>query len=210
MAREIEIRYDEAQIARVRRMLAAFPRQVPRVLMLAINATISTLRSHAGKRIARAGGLKAKHLRRGTYVKKATLRDLVATLNFSGYSPPVTELGARQTRKGVTFSMGGRRVLLPAAFIATTPHFGRQVFVRAPYGETASFWRHAASWLKKDAGKMKTPRLPLWPLLGPSPRSVWEAHGGIRTELRQEGDRLLAHYTEQKLNYVLEKYGGTA
>ena len=181
---EIEIRFDERQLRRVRRLLRDVPKGVPRALSGAINKTLRSLRALAVKRISAASGLQQKTVRAATWLKKASRQVLAGRLRFTGKRVPIYQMGARQVRKGVSYTGEGKtRQTIPGAFIATMPS-----------GHVAAFTRLG--------GK----RLPIRELMGPSVAFVWHAHGDIEPEVRGEGNRLLTHYVNQELNWALERY----
>jgi len=203
MSEDIRIIIDPSQIGLVQMMLEHVPRQVPRVLAGAINKTLMSLRSHATKRIAAASGLKQKTVRDGSFVRKASRGTLEGGIRFSGRRIKLIELGARQTRKGVTYRLaGGGRGLVAGAFIAAMPGGHTGVFTRQIKG--LSRGRIRAQEVRTEG---RVPRLHLWEVVGATIREIWEQGGGMQQEVRAEGNRLLAHYVDQDLNWALERFG---
>lgn len=75
-----------------------------------------------------------------TSVTPATRTRLISTISTWGKPIPIREFRARQTKRGVSLNIKGKRTLIPHAFFATMPAKGdstgyRGVFARGLYGK---------------------------------------------------------------------------
>lgn len=91
-------------------------------------------KTHATRAVAQNVGARQAAVRRHLILDKASAQQLNTTLRFTGKRLRIVDLGARETKKGVTYRVeGGGRGLIPGAFFAKVgsgrkPHQG--VFVR--------------------------------------------------------------------------------
>lgn len=163
----VEIVIDDKEIKRLERQLAAFPKAMPRVMRNAINKTSTAARVESARRIKDKTGIRVTVVKKGLPLFKATLARWVSRIHFSGRRIPVIDLGARQTKKGVTFrsTKTKGRVLIKSAFKATMPKAGR---FRKP-GHLGVFVR------KIQGGKFKKydGRLPIGEQRGPSLKEIF-------------------------------------
>lgn len=87
-----------------------------------LNKTIKSVQSIAVKDISKDIGLTQKDTRRYLIIKRATWRNLVASVEGSGKRIAINRLKPRQIKKGVTYrGEGGGRKLIPGAFMAPIP-----------------------------------------------------------------------------------------
>lgn len=63
-------------------------------------------------------GAKQAVIRDALVVNRANRSNMEAQLVAKGQRIPISELGARETQRGVTYRASGRRALIPGAFIA--------------------------------------------------------------------------------------------
>ncbi len=88
----------------------------------ALNKTIKSVQSAAVKDISKDIGLSQKDTRRYLIIKRATWRNLVASVTGSGKRIAISRLKPKPVKKGVTYrGKGGKRKLIPGAFIAPIP-----------------------------------------------------------------------------------------
>lgn len=185
MAGDIEVVFDKRQLRQARQMLAAIPNGWPKAASWAINSTARTLRSRIVKRISRESGIQQKVVREQVKLSKATRYRLMATVKLMFGRLRLIDLGARQTKKGVTYRAGqGRRKLVAHAFIE-----------RMPSGREGAFKRLDLS------------RLPIKELFGPSIAGVFVRAKAIERETLQEGAELLERNLWQKISALLEQRG---
>lgn len=129
---QVDIRIDPVSWRRMRRLLAAVPQGMPRVVSRAINKTAVSARAKVVRALAGLTGLRQKDIRDRMRIRKATYRRWWARIHISPRRIPLIRFGARQTRKGVTYRGEGRkRQLVPGAFIATMPGGELGVFKRS-------------------------------------------------------------------------------
>lgn len=86
----------------------------------ALTRSMQTGRTHATRAVADNLGARQSGIRRRLILDKASAQKLNTTLRFTGKRLRLIDLGARETRKGVTIrGEGGGRQLIPGAFKAT-------------------------------------------------------------------------------------------
>lgn len=182
---DLELKVDPRQLAAVTSLLERLPRALPRVMQTSINSTLTTLRSRTVRAIARRAAIKQKVVRGDTIVLRATRRQWAGAIRLLGRRIPIRDLSARQTKKGVTFrGPGGRRKLIPGAFVAT---------MRS--GHTGVFARKGRA------------RLPIRELRGPSLAGIWEREEGLVNSILAYGQGILHDRIDQKVRWQLEKRG---
>ena len=130
MAAEIEVRFDEQQVREAQRLLGSIKRGWEKAASRALNKTGRTVLSKVVKGVAKRGGYKQKDVREVVKLKRATWKNLQATIRIKYKRSPVMDAGAKQTKRGVTFKGKQGRELIRHAFIATMPSGHTGVFTR--------------------------------------------------------------------------------
>lgn len=92
--------------------------RAPRVVVAALNRVATSTRTAAVRAISADLGAKQVMIRDALVVNRANRSNMEAQLVAKGQRIPISELGARETQRGVTYRAGGRRALIPGAFIA--------------------------------------------------------------------------------------------
>lgn len=115
-------------------------RDVERALTRAVarsgSDTIRALRVRSNQDIRQRKRLKVSRINKSLVLdfpaNKSEMKGLIWRMRVGNAPTPVIELGARQTKKGVTFGInkGAKRSLIRGAFIATMRSGHRGVFVR--------------------------------------------------------------------------------
>ncbi|AGF75768.1 hypothetical protein [Bartonella vinsonii] len=116
--------------------------QAPRLnwaLRNALNTAAKQVERFAEKQIADVTSAKSKRIKRGVYIKeKATAKLLETDIIGSGTPIPLKFFQARETKRGVTYKMFGKKEILPHGFICggkfpkrVTLKMGNNVFQRA-------------------------------------------------------------------------------
>lgn len=114
----IEATINRSQLRAAERTLRGIKNGVARASTRAVNKVARSARSDVVKQISKATGLKQKDIRKfNTKLTLANFKHLVARLLLVAKAISLTRLKPRQTRRGVTYSLGGKRILLPGAFI---------------------------------------------------------------------------------------------
>lgn len=84
----------------------------------ALNKTAVTVRAEVSRSIAQDVGLPINLVRRAIKLKDSTPRTLLAIVRATGQKRiPIGKLGARETRRGVSFRIAGKSVEVAQAFI---------------------------------------------------------------------------------------------
>ncbi|WP_375657557.1 MULTISPECIES: hypothetical protein [unclassified Bartonella] len=95
--------------------------QAPRLnwaLRNALNTTAKQVERFTEKQVADISSAQIKRIRRGVYIKeKATARFLETDIIGSGTPIPLKFFKAKETKRGVTYKMFGKKEILPHAFI---------------------------------------------------------------------------------------------
>lgn len=183
----VEVRYDEAKLQRIRRMLRNVPNALPKVMSRAINKTATSARAEITRRIAARAKIKAKAIRQAIVIHKASYKRWQATLNVTHKRIPLIHFGARQLKKGVTYRIEktGPRKRIKSAFVQTMPVSGHK----------GVFRRYRAT----------TRRLPIIELYGPSVAGVFEGAAGIARGVQQSALQKLEANIDAQVRYLLSK-----
>lgn len=107
----------------------------------AINHTLAKAKTAASRDIRSEYNVKAKELKSALAINKAKRTWLEGMLIATGKPLPLIAFGARQTRRGVTVDVMGKRERLPSAFIGTMASGHRGVFARGKYQGYKFQWR---------------------------------------------------------------------
>ncbi|WP_375676808.1 MULTISPECIES: hypothetical protein [unclassified Bartonella] len=95
--------------------------QAPRLnwaLRNALNTAAKQVERFTEKQVADISSAQIKRIRRGVYIKeKATARFLETDIIGSGTPIPLKFFQARETKRGVTYTLFGKKEILPHAFI---------------------------------------------------------------------------------------------
>jgi len=153
----LEIKFDDEKLKQVQRVLRDIPKALPRVMSRGLNRTATSARTQVSRSLAKEIGLKIKDVRDKLTLQRATYSNWRSAVGISSKRFGLIKFGARQTKKGVTYKKGRKRVLIRHAFIATMKTGHRGVFLRKG-----------------------PPRLPIQELRGPS---LAQVYAGTRDEV---------------------------
>jgi len=137
----LEIRYDKAKVNQLERELRGFPKNsLPKVMSRGLNRTATEARTKTGRMLAGETGLKVGVVKKKITLVRATYRRWRSGIEISSRRFGLITFGARQTKKGVTYKKGRKRVLIRSAFLATmnsghTGVFKRRTSARLPIVE---------------------------------------------------------------------------
>lgn len=125
------------------RILSSLTRATARALTRAMQ----TGRTHATRAVAAELGTTQEPIRRRLRLDRASVDEGIVSvgLRFTGKRLPLLALGARQTKKGVTYRGSAGRELLPSGFIATMKSGHKGVFVRKQKARLPIAERYGAS-----------------------------------------------------------------
>jgi hypothetical protein len=137
-----------ADIKKAERYLSGVQKQaVPKAAARALNRTIDQVQTQSARAIRDETSMKSGEIQKHMKKERANPTRWAAALVAFPYTPNLIRFGARQTRKGVTAKVWGKRKLHRGTFIGNRD---RTVFKRATQG-----------------GK-RVGRLPIEPVHGPS------------------------------------------
>lgn len=153
----------------------------------ALNKTAMETRTAASVEVRGAGyNIKSSAIKRSLAIKRASRGNLVVMLTATGKRIPLINYGARQTKRGVSFSVKNGRQTLRHAFIATMQS-----------GHVGVFQRIGKEHKKvvRNGKKIRT-GLPIEELTGPSiPQSL--ANGAVNkalmAKIREKFPQILRH-----------------
>lgn len=182
----IELKIDTAS---VQRAVGDIKDGLPRVLTRVLNRSLSEVRTLVKRGIAEDTGIPVSQVDKSLTSEEANFGRLVARLVVRGRRLPLTAFKARQTRKGVTYSVGSKgRTLAESAFIAT---------MRS--GHTGVFRRRGK--FPALAG-----RLPIDELKGPSlPRVL--ANQWIARGWQKQGEAVVQKNLDRETKFFIERAG---
>lgn len=175
---------DEAQLARVRKMLRDIPRAVPRVIRRSLNRSVTSVRGRLVKRFAEILPLKQTTIRSNMVIQRASYLSPAARIIIRGKGTPLIDLRARQTIRGVTYlaDKAKGRELAESAFIAVMPAGHRGVYRR-----------------------VGADRTPIRELYGPSLPGIFDTTPGLAKETEVDASATLAKRMDQEVAWELEK-----
>src|SRR5690348_11331324 len=103
-----------------------YPKAVTRALVRSLNRAITAGRTLMAQRVSKDTGLKSSTVKAAMKSQKATAARPVAALSTGLTRIPLVQFRARQTRRGVSYRLGGASSRIPNAFLATmaTGHTG--------------------------------------------------------------------------------------
>lgn len=208
----VEIKLHAAQFASLRRMLAAVPREIPKVMAGAINVTARAAKERAIDEIRGQINLKRKDLRDLLKLRKATRRVWSATIEIPGRRLGLIRFGAKQTQKGVSYKIkAGGRKQIRHAFVQTV-NTAKNVWRRAAKrsgllgrlkkglkGRAADYQRNA-----QEASNL-VGRLPIVRLRGPSLGQVVHDARAILKRTQEEAAANLEKNIDSKVAWILSK-----
>lgn len=128
--------------------------QINKAIARAINHTIAKSKTAVSKEIRKVYKVKASDIKRDIAIIKATVMRQQGIVNAKGKGLPLKAFGARQTRKGVSVNITGKRKVVQSSFLATMPSGHEGVFARGKYS------RGDFQFRKKRLAK-KGPDLPI-------------------------------------------------
>lgn len=202
----VDIKIDEAQMARIRHMIAGFPKALPRILVGSVNRIARTVRGDLTKTIAKDVALPQKSIRRRIRLRRATRQRMAAGLYLDDKPLSLHLFKPRQTALGVTYKIAKNesRQLLPHGFIQT---INRLPFVlkRIAPGDDP------AGQVQKHGGQSPlVPRYPIDIQRGPALRELFTRDPAIASRLRAEANANLLVAVDRQIKQYLwarQKFG---
>jgi hypothetical protein len=168
-----QIKVDNAQLDRLLASLSSVPKAIPKVMRNAVNDTSSSARAEIARRVSAATKLKQAPIKRRILIKKATLKNWRAWVRIKDSPLALTNFGARQTKKGVSFKgIDGKKNFQKRAFIAKA-NTAKNVWVRMKKGGVA------VSLGESLEGVELVGRKPLQRLTGPSVADLYRELSGL-------------------------------
>lgn len=156
-----------ADVKAAEKDLGAVKNGVSRAAQRALNLAIRRAESAAVKAIAADIGIKQKSVRASLRRRLAHYTRLTAELTARGARVPLIDLGAKQTKNGVTYRSGRGRKLAAGAFIATMASGHKGVFKRRYHSQKSQ--KSKGYWGDTYRGRKRYfSRLPIDELHGPS------------------------------------------
>jgi len=199
----IDIKYDEAQLQRVREMLRAIPQEMPGVISRGINRTARPAKTEIARRLKKELKTDSEQIKKGIILTEATRAHWSAKIGIVKKLIPLIAFRARQTKKGVTYQIGQQgRKLIKSGFFATMPIKSRGFWTNLFLGaDVPSRPGHTGVFKRKGKG-----RLPIQELFGPSLGVAFEGAPEIVKEVTSGLYFKLSRNIDEQIKCVLEKH----
>lgn len=178
----LEIRFDDDKIKKVQRELRNFPKALPKVMSRGLNRTATSARTEISRSLSKRIGLKIKDVRDKLSLQRASYSNWRSAVRISGKKIGLIKFRVRQTKKGVTYKHGRKRVLVRHAFIATMKTGHRGVFLRKGIE-----------------------RLPIKEIRGPSLAQVFTGAQDDINRIQAESAAKLAKNIHDQVNLILKR-----
>jgi hypothetical protein len=121
-----------------------------------------------------------------------TADEFEASVNAKGAGFPLSAFSPRQTQKGVSVSVKGRRFLIPHAFIATMGSGHQGVFARGRYGGGGALVRTGESFGRFDFGKARLPINELYTFAPPDTLDNEEVRAAMEDRVQEQTPKVIA------------------
>lgn len=130
---DVTVKFDDARLRAIRRMLSSVPGAMPRVMTRGINRTANSARAETTRQLGAKVNVRRSSIRKKIDLVKATYSRWLARLGISRKRISLISFkGTRPVKKGVAYRIetGGARQVVPSAFEQTTAAGVRGVFKR--------------------------------------------------------------------------------
>lgn len=190
----VSVKLNERQMRRVQNLLREVPRAVPMIMSRSINKTAKSTKAETARLIAANAKISQKGIKKGIWMKKATRRRWLATLNITSRRIPLIYLRPGKTKKGVTYR-GPGDVYANKQKVASSGGLILSAFKQVMPGSG-----HKGVFLRRTKK-----RLPIDELFGPSAAELFEGVAGISKQVKRSANEKLTKNIDAQINYVLEK-----
>ena len=198
----LEIRYDNKKIKQLERELRGFPKNsLPKVMSRGLNRTATEARTKVSRMLSREIGLKVRDVRERVSLKRASYRNWRSAVTISRKRVPLIRFSARQTKKGVTYKRGNKRVLIRHAFVATMSSGHEGVFLRKRLGGTPRPGESTGILSPDDM----VGRLPIQELRGPSLGQVYTGAQEKANAIHRESMQKLEKNINDQIRLILKR-----
>jgi len=198
----MQIKINQADIARVESAMEGIRKGTPRVLTQAINATGKTMMTQARMRLGNELNLKASRISKDLSFKKATFGHLSGQLIAKGRPVGLVSFGAKRygggrRGKGISVKVLRRQRAekLKHAFITT----GKRGQAHSSDANKHVFWR-------KMEGKKRVKRYPLRTLHGPRIEDIF-ANKKVYGPVETQAAHLLSKNIDKGIAEVIRRFG---
>ncbi len=128
--RFVQIEVRDGELTDLRRRISTFPGAWPTIASRAANKAAASVRADGVRKVSSESGLKPSVVRSQVALRKATRSSGQAVIAIRPRRVSVLRLGGRETRRGVSYRVGGRRIMLPGAWVATVKSGKKLAFYR--------------------------------------------------------------------------------
>jgi hypothetical protein len=192
---DLEVKLDPNDVARIQRLLAQVPRQVPQVISTALNKTATTARKEAAQKLSKITGLKVNYVRNLMALYKATRKYWQAKIWIKDWMIPATKFVRSLNSKGYTqFTKAGSNAAIEFKTLK-----GNDLSEETPFLATMPS-THQGLFQRKGIG-----RLPIQELYGPSLAEVFVGSTGVVEEVQRNAVKYLAKNVDGQVKRVLAK-----
>lgn len=205
----IEIRINQADVDKIRTMLAGIKDAAPKTMVRALNTTLTGVKTDASAEIRNVITAK-KAAVDGTFrIVRATVTQMSGLFESKGKPLPLIDFAARQTKSGVSVQVrkDRPRSVVEGAFIATVRTKAQAA--QEITGHKGVFWRqwHGSKSPKKKIAYGKLPkrfRLPIAQLFGPRVPDIL-SNAPVMANVLAKAEERLHKNMERELNFELSK-----
>lgn len=168
----------------------------------ALNKAAHQGRTAAGREIKQRYNLSTHVFNKTVKFKNAKPNTLEVTMRVEGKPFPVMAFKARQNKKGVSFAIGSKRIVVPHAFITTMASGHKGVFARGGYQKTSNVLATGETWGKSFRfGSLRHPISELKTFSAP----YAFMNGAVQRELRIKINEKFPGLLEHEIKWALSK-----
>ena len=192
MARGITITLNKSQLARATRLLKSIPGGLNRAIPAAINKTVKTAKVRTARAIGEVVNLKITRIKRSIRITPPARRGhwRREVIVDDSKRIPLSQFGARQTQKGVSYKIARNQPRTTIKYDAlTNPVFLKKLRT----GHVGIFKRRT------------TKRLPIVELRGPSIAAAYENAGGQIRAVRIDNEKVFTKNLLSQVDRLLGK-----
>jgi hypothetical protein len=197
---QVDVKHD---LRRLSIELGLYPKERLAAAVSAVNKTLTTVRAEAARRIAASYKIKTNEAKKSLRIEKSSRNEVRGAVVASGQPIPLFAFSARQTKKGVTVNVTGKRKLMRHAFIATMKSGHKGVFIRSRGGGHPVQFRHGKGSRLRKKGR----DLPITELISISVPAAF-ALAKVGQALIAVAQKRFAEAFAQEARFRLSKRGG--
>lgn len=169
----------------------------------ALNKAAKQAKTAAGREIKQRYSLSTRVFNKTVTMKKANKNSVEVIMRVEGKPFPIMGFRARQNKTGVSFVLGGRRVMVRHAFMATMASGHKGVFARGGYQKTTGVIETGETWGRHGAfryGSLRTPITELKTFSAPYAFMNKAVQRELKLKIYEQFPKLLDHEIKWELS----------